>query len=240
MRCLLYNHHPSFICTDGQTNFDIPHAKAKINELKRNFISLVRQLKQHLKATLTDGGLPTFRDEFILELPLSVTDENEKFFNRRNAEINKATTFNELFTCLSTHWSYMNHSLLGGIIMSYGTEVQQHAFNEFCKDVECFRKLTTVEVFREIEPPPRLDPPAGFEEFVTRHALSLTSTLEDLECIRHKFCEKFHLHKFVFYLHGPCSEGLSGYHMAGASLCSKTTGGGADSRAHKGAHHSSH
>ena len=161
---------------------------------------MVGQLKNHLKATLTDAGLPTFRDEFILKLPLSITDENEKFFNRRNAEINKATTFDELFTCLSTHWNYLSHSLLGGIITVYGTEENQRAFNEFCKDVEKFRKFTTIAIFGEIEQPPPVVPTAGFEEFVTRHALSLTSTLEDIECIRLAFSEKFHLHKIAFYL----------------------------------------
>ena len=109
------------MCTESRLLFDKLQAEAKSTELRKRFISLVNHLKQHLKESITDAGLSKFRDEFILELPFSVREENEKFFNRKNTEI-KAATFNELFTCLSTHWSYLNHSLLGGIILRYGTE----------------------------------------------------------------------------------------------------------------------
>ena len=180
--------------------FDKLQAEAKSSELRDFFISMVGDLKKHLKETKTDSGLPKFRDEFILKLPLSIREDNEKFFNRNNTEINKATTFDELFTCLSTYWSYLNHSLLGGIILRYGTEELKDNIEEFSREVDEFRKVTTIEVFQEIEPSPRLVPPAGFQEFVTKHSLSLMSTLEDIECIRHEFCEKFHLHKFAFYL----------------------------------------
>ena len=180
--------------------FDKLQAEAKSSELRDCFISMVGDLKQHLKEIKTDDGLPKFRDEFILKLPLSVREDNEKLFNRNNTEINKATTFDELFTCLNTHWSYLNHSLLGGIILRYGTEELKDDIKAFSLEVDEFRKVTTIEIFQEIEPSPRVDPPAGFEEFVTKHALSLTSTLEEIECIRHKFCETFHLHKFAFYL----------------------------------------
>ena len=188
------------MCTESQLLFDKLQAEAKSSELRKRFISLVNHLKRHLKESITDAGLSKFREEFILELPFSVREENEKFFNRNNTEINKATTFDELFTCLSTYWSYLNHSLLGGIILRYGTEELKDNIKAFSRGVDEFRSVITVEVFQEIEPSPRVDPPAGFEEFVTKHALSLTSTLEDIECIRHKFCEKFHLHKFAFYL----------------------------------------
>ena len=188
------------MCTESQLLFDKLQAEVRSSELRNCFISLVGDLKQHLKETKTDSGLPKFRDEFILKLPLSVREDNENFFDRKNAKINKAVTFDELFTCLSTYWSYLNHSLLGGIILRYGTQELKDDIKAFSREVDEFRKVTTIEVFQEIEPPPRVVPPAGFQEFVTKHALSLTSTLEDIECIRHEFCEKFHLHKFAFYL----------------------------------------
>ena len=188
------------MCSDSQLPFDKLQAEAKSTELRKRFISLVNHLKRHLKESITDAGLSKFREEFILELPFSVREENEKFFDRKNTEINKAATFDELFTCLSTHWSYLNRSLLGGIILRYGTEELKDNIKAFSCGVDEFRKGTTIEIFQEIEPPPRVVPPAGFQEFVTKHSLSLTSTLEDIECIRHEFCKKFHLHTFAFYL----------------------------------------
>ena len=180
--------------------YDISQADRKSTALKKEFILLVKRLKNYLKATLTEAGLPDFRDVFILELSISEKHENEKFFDRNNSEINKAATFDELFLCLNTHWSYLNHSLLRGIIKAHGTDQLQDDLKEFSKDVKEFKLKTTVDVFCEIEPPAKIPPPPGFEEFVTTHSISSQSTLEDIEEIRHDFCTHYYLLEFVFHL----------------------------------------
>ena len=180
--------------------YDTSQADRKSAALKKEFILLVKRLKNHLKATLTEAGLPDFRDVFILELSISDRNENEKFFDRKNSKINEAKTFDQLFLCFNTHWSYLNHSLLRGIIKAHGTDQLQDDLKEFSKDVKEFKLKTTVDVFCEIEPPENIPPPPGFEEFVTTHSISSQSTLEDIEEIRHEFCRHYYLHEFAFHL----------------------------------------
>ena len=180
--------------------YDISQAERKSTALKKEFILLVKRLRNHLKSTLTEAGLPDFRADFVLQLSISERNENEKFFDRKNSKINEAKTFDQLFLCFNTHWSYLNHSLLRGIIKAHGTDQLQDDLKEFSKDVKEFKLKTTVDVFCEIEPPENIPPPPGFEEFVTTHSISSQSTLEDIEEIRHEFCRHYYLHEFAFHL----------------------------------------
>ena len=159
------------------------------------------QLKGFLKTTFTDGMLPGFLDGFILELPYSVKDDHEKFFDRKNAEINRATTFDELFFCLSTYWDYLNFSLLEGIIDSHGTAEMLQKMECYVSDVEAFCEKTKLKVFWQLQRHRmRTKPPPGFSQFVTKHCITGESTLKDVENIRREISDEFHLQKCALLL----------------------------------------
>ena len=169
--------------------------------LQKRFILQAKQLKSLLKDTFTDQFLPDYVDGFIMELPLSVRDEHEKFFDRKNSEINRAVTFDELFTCLSTYWDYLNYTLLQGMVFAHGTEDMVHQMECYALDLQEFRRKTTLNVFWQLEPLKiRTKPPSGFSKFVTKHSITRESTLEDIENIRLEITSEFHLHKFALVL----------------------------------------
>ena len=175
-------------------------ARKRRKHLRRAFTSLVIRTKEHL--INTKANLDVFRDKFILYLHVStpVKKEQMKFFADRSTEIIQASSFKELFYCLSFCWDYLNYNLLESIIEQLENPELKEGMMRFSNEVNEFRKTSQLKVFCKIEPFIQVKAPAEFKIIATEHSITSQSTLQTLENIRIAVTNHFDLPMFALTL----------------------------------------
>ena len=146
-----------------------------------------------------------FRDDFIFDLPESIKDESQRYFEKKSKSIFNSNDYDELFIVLNDCWNYLNPFLLHHVISCYGGKQLMLEMDQYLTRLEKFMNDTSIDDYLKALPPrnrkpPRGRPPLGLQEFITRHELSRTNTLQHIEEIRADFCHTMQLTRFSLYV----------------------------------------
>ena len=151
-------------------------------------------------------GIDEFRTAITL-LPSSVKIEQEHYLQDHIKYIYRAESIDEIFGHLNLHvWGYLNFGLLECIVAEYGDPTTKEMMEGYKASVQSFRKDTLLHVFLEAQPEgkcPEISPSLKKHLQEVRfqyRSLSLTSSLEEVECIRLKLARELALPDFVVEL----------------------------------------
>ena len=142
---------------------------------------------------------------FLLTSIRSV-DEHTVFLREYNKDFNACNNHWELFGLLNLYWSYLAYDLLDQLIESLALE--NISFESvagvmavYKKDLQQFRKHTTLELFCQAEPSTLDDdPPPGFRKMMVKFDWPKTVTLEDVEVFRKRYACKYNLKECAMIL----------------------------------------
>lgn len=181
----------------------VPTTKEKIEELQRKFKDLVRQMKEILIESDRSGKLSFdgFREDFIFDIPESIKDSCQYYFEKKSSSVYKARDYDSLFLIFNGVWDYLNPSLLEHFIHKYGQSLIP-LIDDYIGILESFMSITEVGMFWKAQPPVehKLRCPPNFCEVVTKHALSCKCTLQCVDNIRIELCEELSLKRFALYI----------------------------------------
>ena len=131
---------------------------------------------------------------------IKALDEHEIFLKDNHEKIHSCRHHSELFSFLNFYWSYLAFDLLHQLL-----EVLTNKENSFSslleemelykRDIEQFRRSTTLELFCQAEPHREVDAPPGFRKMVSDHNWPNTVTLEDVERFRNRIQQIYDLKK---------------------------------------------
>ena len=131
---------------------------------------------------------------------IEAIEEHEVFLRDNHKSMYECKQHWELFGWLNFYWSYLAYDLLYQLLEvltlkedSFSVVLEE--MEEYKKDLEKFRKSTTLEVFCLAEPHRETDPPPDFRKMVVEHNWPNTVTLEDVELFRRSFQETYNLKK---------------------------------------------
>ena len=134
---------------------------------------------------------------YMLTAILSV-DEHKRFLEEKHKELRKCDDHWELFGELDFYWNYLTCDCLDELIEEL--TVKNKAFLSIARemavykrDLQEFRKRTTLELFCLTVPYTNKDPPPGFRKMVTTHKWPDAITLEDVETFRKCFVITYNL-----------------------------------------------
>ena len=197
--CVDFSVAPHVDVSSGSVvKFDVERAGEAQKSLLSDFTSLVLQAKKELEQKVP---VSEFCHRFLLELPASLKDEHKKFLQDNRQELSKQSTFDDLFYVLDLYWDYLNYNLLESVIKRQGSRASENKMEQYCIEVKRFRRSVTLTVFWELEGCiSQREPPPGFELVKTKHHISPNSTLEDLNNIRLRITDEFHLPVFALYI----------------------------------------
>lgn len=186
----------------NQTTTDV---SAQVKELRGKFetlaLSCLSELeKQHL-------GLRKFRTSLTL-LPATIKFEHTDFLKENLPTFLKANSLEEIFVHLNLYWNFIDYSLLDYIINHFCSDDLKKDMKDYKSDLEKFRKATTVSQVIDIWHT-RVDLPPNFTQFAsTLDRDASTFTLEELEELRTKICNKFSLSSFMLMFHSVVNGSL--------------------------------
>ena len=127
------------------------------------------------------------------------THEHRIFLKENHKALRQCEDHLELFGTLNFYWNYLAPDLLDHLI---GELTKEHKdFNTtasemtaYKKDLEEFKKRTTLVLFCEADPQPLdEDPPPGFRKMVVKFDWPRTVTLEDVERFRRRYANSYDL-----------------------------------------------
>lgn len=176
-----------------------------INNLQDDFISLARTMKTILINKDRSGELKylDFRENFIYDLPEAIKDECQSYFEKKSDTIFSSTNYDKLFIVLGGFWNYLNPFLLEHFILRCGGKQLQSRMSKYVAKLEKFMNGTSIDDFLKALPSSSRKlsrPPPGLQEFITRHKLPRTASLQHIENIRAEFCRDLQLTRFSLYI----------------------------------------
>ena len=122
--------------------------------------------------------------------------------------LNTAADILDLFIALNKYWDHFNYHLLEHLITATGIEVYidrekcvhlQEAMEQYIKEMDVFRRQTTLGVYCKVFVKQKKEVPKNFRELVTKHDWSETNTLQDVEDFRQKVAQEYQLHKCLVF-----------------------------------------
>ena len=174
--------------------------KAEIKGLRRRFNSLKEKTIQ---------GLERCRIEVMIVVYMLTTIpavQEHGFLEEKQKKLNESTNHWELFGKLNFYWNYLSYDLLEHLIEELALKHDwfQTVAGEMAvykKDLEDFRKHTTLVLYCEVDPRTLdEDPPPRFRKMVVKFDLPGTATLEDLEEFRRQYASSYNLQTCVMML----------------------------------------
>ena len=117
-------------------------------------------------------------------------------------QLDKATTLDDLWTKLNSHWNFLNFNLLELVISNFDSEDLKHKMESYKHDLQPFRKSTRLCDFIECWPVHREPSP---EVNIKRISVALnldwnSCTLEHLDRVEGLLASTRNLPKFAFFL----------------------------------------
>ena len=129
---------------------------------------------------------------------IKALNEHELFLKDKHEKIHSCRHHWELFGFLNFYWNYLAFDLLYQLL-----EVLTHKEDSFSfllekmeaykRDMEQFRRSTTLELFCQAEPHRDADAPPDFRKMVSSHNWPNTVTLEDVERFRKRIQQTYDL-----------------------------------------------
>ena len=125
------------------------------------------------------------------------THEHRIYLKENHKALRQCEDHLELFGSLNFYWNYLAPDLLDHLItdLTKQHECFQTVAGEmvvYNKDLQEFRKNTTLALFCEVEPMTLdEDPPPGFRKMVVKFDWPPTKTIEDVEKFRRKFASSY-------------------------------------------------
>ena len=137
---------------------------------------------------------------------IRAVDQHKVFLEEKHKTLRKSEDHWELFGMLNFYWDYLSYDLLDQLIEEL-TE-KNKAFLSIAgemavykKDLQQFRKHTTLELFCLAEPSTLDDdPPPGFRRMIVKFNWPKTVTLEDVEVFRKRYACKYNLKECAMIL----------------------------------------
>ena len=175
-------------------------AITRITGLEDSYKTLVARAEELVK----EKGVDEFRRNLTL-LPMRMQDREEhlKYIEKYRLDIYRAETVNEIFGLLNLRiWNYLNYHLLQHILHVYGDEEIKKVMRVYATAVEEFKSETTLRVFLNIQSIKRCpNIPSNFrqdlKEIMFEHpALTVDSSLADIDKFRHEFTDEYSLLDF--------------------------------------------
>ena len=123
-------------------------------------------------------------------------DEHKMFLEEKHKALCRCEDHWELFGVLNLHWNYLAYDLLDQLIEELTLKydiilfVYRNVFEEMAeykREIQKFRKRTTLKLFCQAMPHSVEDLPPGFRTRVIKHKWPNTITLEDVEVFRKCF-----------------------------------------------------
>ncbi|CAI8053745.1 hypothetical protein GBAR_LOCUS29368, partial [Geodia barretti] len=185
---------PSSQLNPANTTGTVAMVQAEIKRLHRRFNSLkeltIRGLEKSKVAVMTVV--------YYLTTILTVR-EHKGFLEEKQKSLSESSNHWELFGKLNLYWTYLSYGLLEHLVDELALKHNwfQTAAGEmtaYKKDLEEFRKRTTLVLFCEADP--RVldeDPPPGFRKMVVKFDWPQTATLEDVEKFRRRYAISYDL-----------------------------------------------
>ena len=128
------------------------------------------------------------------------TQEHRVFLKENHKVLRQCADHLELFGSLNFYWNYLAYDLLDHLIRQLTKKhnwFQTAVAGEMAvykKDMEEFRKRTSLVLFCEAEPVTlEEDPPPGFRKMVVKFDWPKTATLEDVEKFRRRYASSYDL-----------------------------------------------
>ena len=138
--------------------------------------------------------------QMVVYILTNIRTHGDRLFLKENHKaLRQCEDHLELFGSLNFYWNYLAPDLLDHLI---GELTKKHEdFNTtasemtaYKKDLEEFKKRTTLVLFCEADPRPLdEDPPPGFRKMVVKFDWPRTATLEDVEKFRRRYASSYDL-----------------------------------------------
>ena len=168
--------------------------RTEIKSLHRRFNSLKELTIQGLERC----RIAVMTVVYTLTTILTV-QEHKGFLEEKQKSLNESSNNWELFGKLNLYWNYLSYSLLEHLIeeLALKHDCFQTLAGEMAvykKDLEEFRKRTTLVLFCEADPRTLdEDPPPGFRKMVVKFDWPEIATLEDVEKFRRRYASSYDL-----------------------------------------------
>ena len=176
--------------------------QTEIKGLHRRFNSMKEKTIQGLERCWIAVSTVFYMLTNILTMP-----EHQQFLEENQKSLSESSNPWELFWKLNFYWNYLSCDLLEHLIEELALkhdECFQTVAGEMAvykKDLEQFRKHTTLELFCKADPrtPNKYHPP-GFREMVVNFDWPPIKTLEDVEKFRRRYAGRYNLHTCAMML----------------------------------------
>ena len=171
----------------------------EIQEFEERFSSLAYKAQDYLQEHHTN--VKKFRHNLTL-LPLNIKEQHLKFLKDNFSNFKNAEDLDDIFYHLNLYWNFFDYGLLEYIINKLCDEGLKLKMSLYSKDMEKFRKRTSLSELMKNWQQPRVKIPPHFKEVVTRlNHNAEECTLEYLDNFRRNFCANFSLYSFILMFH---------------------------------------
>lgn len=160
------------------------------------------QLEQKQLEQLQKRVLKKFRHRLMIHLPQEIRKDHYKYLKESLSDMAKAGHSEEIFLNFNLYWSFIDYTLLKYIIDRFGSRQLKDEMFDYEADLSVFREHTTldqmIKCWKDCEPQ---NPPPEFSKLTTKLDRKASEyTLQELECLRQKFCREFSLSKCFMML----------------------------------------
>ena len=189
-------------CISPTTGFTTAQeVQASKKKLERDYTSLVNKVQKVLIEKQPD--LREFRNHVTL-FPPEMKDEYELCLKKYTTEISTATSVEEILVIINRCSDYLNYGFYEHIEGTYGDSTTEHEMQNYVKQVDSFRKATSLRLFMEVTKKRTVEVPKnlGLQTVFSKHGrLTLESTLHEVEEYREEFACEYSLYKFTMFLY---------------------------------------
>ena len=180
------------ICTAGNES-SVSAVRSEIEGFNRRFNSM----KESTIDCLEKCNITCIWMVFILT-SIVTFDMHKAYLDEKCEDLEKCESHLKLFIMLNFYWNYLSCDLFHQLIKELtwkdkSFESIAGKMVVYIKDLQEFRKRTTLKLFCQAVPYTNKDPPPGFRKMVNTHKWPDTITLEHVENFRKRFINTFNL-----------------------------------------------
>ena len=172
--------------------------RSSIQQLTGQFHKLRAATEQELQRA--GVGVTSLVTE-ITSLPATKRGPHLEFLKQYTKEFHSCKSVLEVFSHLNTHWDYLNYDMLAHLITGLSLSSLNAQLKEYELKMQHFLNETSLEQFSAAEGEKRYKkPPKGFKKLVSRHKLSPSTSLKEIDTFRQKFADEYDLRKCAIFL----------------------------------------
>ena len=185
---------------------DVLHSVAQVEVKIKGFRKRFNAIKESTIRCLERCCITVMTAVFVLT-SIRAVDEHRVFLEEKHKSLFECKHLLELFSLLNLYWNYLAYNLLDQFIEELTLkddcfESVAGEMAEYKKDMQDFRKSTTLELFCQAQSERTgNDPPPGFKKIIVKHNWPQTVTLEYVEKFRQCFGCEYNLQKCAMMLH---------------------------------------